>query len=165
MKKHIIYFFLLIIFICSLTGCYSQSINKRISSDLKLSIPKDLKIEYEDTHGGFNGDGETLAKVKLEDKDAERILSEIKDNDNWRTLPLTKNIKLKIYGGERYISDLAQRLDMPEIDNGYWIFIDRFGGEIKYNDDKFLFARASANFTLGIYDVENNILYYCKYDS
>lgn len=159
------YAFLFTILIFSLTGCFSQSINTKISNSLGIKILANLKIEYEDTHGGFHGDGVTLAKVELESKDAEKILSEIKANDNWESLPLSENIKTRMYGGENYSSDLAERLDMPEIQNGYWTFIDRFNGENKINDDKLLFTRGAANFTIGIYDAENNILYYCKYDS
>lgn len=76
---------LLGVFICSLTGCFPQSINREISNSLGISIPLFLKIEYEDTHGGFHGDGITLAKVQLKGKHAKKILLEIKDNDNWKT--------------------------------------------------------------------------------
>lgn len=41
-----------------------------------------------------------------------------------------------MYGGGIYSYDLAEKLDMP-----------------------------AANFTIGVYDVENSILYYCRYDS
>lgn len=167
MRKRFTYMLLIIIF--SLTGCFSPSINKRISKSLGIKIPENIKIEYEDTHGGFHGDGVTLAKVQFKSKDAEKILSQIKNSDNWRDLPLSENIKLVLYGGKKgsveYVSDLAKRLEMPKIQSGYWIFIDRFGNENKFNDDKLLLDRCSANYTVAIYDIENNILYYCEFDS
>lgn len=64
-----------------------------------------------------------------------------------------------------YESDLAEKLDMPKIQNGYWIFIDRYNNEKRVTDGEELFPRYSANYTVGIYDAESNILYYCKYDS
>lgn len=169
MKKKIAYMFLLMILMCSLTGCFLWSINREISIFLGISIPGNLEIEYEDTHGGFHGDGVTLARAQLEGKDAEKILKEIKDNDNWKSLPLPKNIEIVMYGGEKdsmmYESDLAEKLDMPKIQNGYWIFIDRYNNEKRVTDGEELLSRYSANYTVGIYDAESNILYYCKYDS
>jgi len=32
---------------------------------LGIKIPANVKIEYEDTHGGFHGDGETFAKIQF----------------------------------------------------------------------------------------------------
>lgn len=150
-------------------GLFFTVHQQKISNSLGIKMPENIKIEYENTHEGFYEDGITLAKIQFKGKNAEKILSEIKDNGDWRSLPLTENIKLKLYGGEKgsveYISDLAERLDMPEILNGYWIFIDRFKGKDKINDDRLLFERYSSNYTVGIYDVENNILHYCKFDS
>ncbi len=165
MKKQFTCVLLFAIFVCSLTGCFPYSINKEISSSLGINIPLFLKIEYEDTHGGFHGDGVTLAKVQLEGKNANNILSEIKGNDGWKDLPLSENVELEMYGGEDYESNLAKKLGMPKIQNGYWIFIDRYKGENKVTDGERLFPRYSANYTVGIYDADSNILYYCKFDS
>lgn len=169
MKKRLAYMTLFIIIIFSLTGCFSKSINKEISNFSGIKIPRNSQIKYEDTHGGFHGDGATLAKVEFDSNDAENILAQIKDNDNWEGLPLSKNIEIRMYGGKKdsvvYNSDLAERLDMPKVDNGYWMFIDRFDGENRINDDRLLFDRYAANYTIGIYDAESNTLYYCKYDS
>jgi hypothetical protein len=53
-------------------------------------------MEYEDTHGGFHGDGVTSAKIQFEGEDAENILSEIKGNDDWGDFPLSENVELEI---------------------------------------------------------------------
>ena len=169
MKEQFTCLIILAMLVCSLTGCFPWSINKRISSSLGISIPLYLKIEYEDTHGGFHGDGVTLAKVRFKGKDAENVLSQIRANDNWKRLPLSDNVELEMYGGKKdavvYESDLAEKLDMPKIQNGYWIFIDRFNNETRVTDGEGLFPRYSANYTLGIYDTDSSILYYCKFDS
>jgi hypothetical protein len=65
MKKQLKYIFLFLIFICLLTGCFSQALYKKISATLGIKIPANVKIEYEDTHGGFHGDGETFAKIQF----------------------------------------------------------------------------------------------------
>lgn len=110
-----------------------------------------------------------LAKVRFEGKAAENVLSQIKNNDNWKALPLSQNVELEMYGGKKgtvtYESDLAKKLDMPKIQHGYWIFIDRFNNETRVTDGEGLFPRYSANYTLGIYDIDSNTLYYCKFDS
>lgn len=156
-----------------------------VSKSLGIKLSNNLDIDYEDTHGGFHGDGDTLAKVEFERKDAEDILVEIKANENWENLPLPNNLKIRLYGGEldgdqvygykgdgsirankvAYTSYLAERLEMPEIENGYWQFIDRHGDQPMINDDSHIFQRASQNLTFGIYDADTNILYYGEYDS
>lgn len=155
--------------IYSFTGCFPKPINKEISNSLGIKIPVNLKIECEDTHGGFHGDGVTLAKIQFEGKNAENILLEIKGNDNWKGFPLSENVELEIYGGEKgsvmYESDLAKKLDMPKIKKGYWIFIDRYNQKTRVTDGEELFSRYSANYTAGIYNVDSNILYYFKFDS
>ena len=79
---------LLVMVILFLTGCFSESINKRISRSLGIEIPKDIKIEYEDTHGGFHGDGETVAVVEFNNSIGEDIQSEMLNNEDWNKLPL-----------------------------------------------------------------------------
>ena len=75
---------LLVMVILFLTGCFSESINKRISRSLGIEIPKDIKIEYEDTHGGFHGDGETVAVVEFNNSIGEDIQSYIPINLTYR---------------------------------------------------------------------------------
>lgn len=82
-----------------------------------------------------------------------------------KPLPLSENVEREIYGGEDYESNLAKKLGMPKIQNGYWTFIDRYNGENKVTNGEGLFHRYSANYTVGIYDADSNILYYCKFDS
>ena len=51
---------------------------------------------------------------------------------------------------------------MPEVENGYYIVIDRHSQKDE-NDD--ILGRASYNFTMAIYDTDANILYYCEFDT
>ena len=87
-KKQYKHLLLLVMVILFLTGCFSESINKRISRSLGIEIPKDIKIEYEDTHGGFHGDGETVAVVEFNNSIGEDIQSEMLNNEDWNKLPL-----------------------------------------------------------------------------
>ncbi len=153
--------------ILSLICFSSQSINKRISDSIETKIPTDLKAEYEDSHGGFHGDGDTFAKVRLIGKSAEKVIIEIKDK--WKPLPLSENLNLIMYGGIKdnieYSYNLAEKFQIPHIEHGYWYFIDRHSKSAETYYDANLFERNSINFTLALYDADTSILYYLELDT
>ena len=160
----------LIICCCILSACSSYSPNKYISNQLGIDIPGDIMIKLTDTHGGFHGDGTTYTKIEFTDKNAETISTTIKENGNWNSLPLSENLQLMLYGGTReefiYQYNLAIEFGIPTIQHGYWVFIDRIDSEITlYNDDEELFDRASFNFTVAIYDIDKDTMYYLEYDT
>lgn len=158
---------ILLLLVTRIVVGYSLSINRKISKDLEIKLPKKLEIEWEDSHGGFHGDGVTLAKVRLNDKDMNKLVKSIQDS--WNKTPITENIKLEFYGGKKdnmnYGSKLAKDLEMPEIKNGYWIFIDRHNQDREFTKGENLYPRYSANYSFGLVDVDTNILYYIKFDS
>lgn len=162
-------FFLLMAFSFFLTGCFSTSISKQISNSLTVQLPSKVEIDYEDDHGGFHGDGVTMATVQFQEDEAKEILTQIQNNKDWKATPLPENIELEFYGGEKndvyYISDLAEKNNMPEITYGYWIFIDRYDGEERITEGEELFSESAKNYTAGIYDIETKKLYYFEYDS
>ena len=53
---------------------------------------------------------------------------------------------------------------MPEIEEGYYRLIDRQAEEGKATGADIL-HRASLNFTVGLYDIEKGILYFCELDT
>ena len=53
---------------------------------------------------------------------------------------------------------------MPEIEEGYYRLIDRQSEEGKATGADIL-HRASLNFTVGLYDTEKGILYFCELDT
>lgn len=152
-----------------LSGCSTQSKSKYIFNELGISIPKDFEINYVDTHSGFHGDGTMYATIKVKDKVADKLYAEITESNSWRKLPLSENIQLIMYGGiiknTIYNYMLADEVGMPKVVNGYYIFIDRFENKNTINEDTQLFGRNSFNFTLAIYDIDNNILYYYEIDT
>lgn len=142
-------------------------INRKISKDLGIKVPNTLSFQYEDTHGGFHGDGITLAKANLKNRDVEIIIK--KSKSVWMKTPISDKVELELYGGTKgemnRESDLAKSLEMPKIEDGYWIFLDRFGGKKVFNKGENLFPRASGNYSLGVIDSKENIFYYIKFDS
>ena len=109
----------------------------------------------EETHGGFHGDGETFITMQFSDKQAEKFLKKVKENEHWQELPLT---------GFFY--------NFVDIENGYWFAIDRyFHNDDTYNVKKYNIDgiggddRAALNYTLAAFDTDNNMLYFYEMDT
>ena len=128
-----------------------------------------MKIEYMDDHGGFHGDGENFVKIEFDKANGLNFLSQIEQNSGWNKIPLSENLNLIMYGGSRnnidYAYNLAEKTGIPEIKNGYWYFIDRHSDSTDKKDDTELFDRYSLNFTLAMYNTDDNILYFFEIDT
>ena len=130
-------------------------------------------LEESDSHGGSHGDGMLFQQISFED---DKVLEEIKGNQNWKAFPLSRNIEALVYGVKEetedcvrmygpYLTDENWNTIIPEIQNGYYYFYDRHSdSEDPYNDENVL-DRASLNFTLALYDSDHNVLYYVEFDT
>ena len=122
-------------------------------------------IEEKDTHGGFLGDGTYYLILDCSER-KEQATELIKD---WKPLPLTENLQLIMYGGEKngvsYAYDLAEEAHWPIINNGVYKFVDRHSEAVDKSDDAGLFERHSYNFSIAAYDLDTNILYYFEFDT
>lgn len=122
-------------------------------------------IEEKDTHGGFHGDGfYTLILDCSGHADAA-----LKLTDGWNKLPLSENLNLIMYGGQRdsviYGYHLSEYAQMPPIENGFYCFKDRHSEAEDAKDDSELLSRYSFNFSLAVYDCGTDRLYYFEYDT
>lgn len=122
-------------------------------------------VEQEDSHGGFHGDG--TAYVILDcSQNREKALELIAD---WNALPLSENLNLMFYGGERdgvyYDFDLAQQANMPKVEHGFYYFQDRHRKSADSSSDADIFDRGSYNFSLAVYDSATDRLYYFELDT
>lgn len=157
------------VFMLLLTGCLRQSINRRMSESLGIDIPNQIKIEYEDTHGGFHGDGDTTAIAEFTGVLAEEIQAEITADSDWKSLPFSEDHDMMMYGGVKngiqYAYDFAELLDMPRIENGFWYYEDRQIESGLSSEGQALFPRASYNFTMAVYDLDTDLLYYLEVDT
>ncbi|MBR6667738.1 MAG: hypothetical protein IKL25_05185, partial [Clostridia bacterium] len=92
-------------------------------------------IEEKDTHGGFLGDGTYYLILDCSER-KEQATELIKD---WKPLPLTENLQLIMYGGEKngvsYAYDLAEEAHWPIINNGVYKFVDRHSEAVDKSDD------------------------------
>ena len=159
MKKVISALCIIVVLAFLLGSCGYNDYRSKISKALGIDIPSGAPMKSVDTHGGFNGDGATWVSVGFtSDKNP---TEQIKNNHYWKPLPLDEvayvlalDLNIQLDDGEATL--------MPEVENGYYIVIDRHS-EKNENDD--ILGRASYNFTMAIYDTDANILYYCEFDT
>lgn len=146
-KKYIIILILLLIGIYIINY---NSMGQKISRDLEIYIPRSLKFEYKDTHGGFFGDGVLIAKADLNEKQLNQIID--KSDMNWNETPTPLGLKEFLHEPLR---------GMSEMKNGYWIFKDRISKGPKGELPKTIIG----NYSLGLIDLDSNNFYYIKFDS
>lgn len=161
MKKRLITALILLVSLLTLAGCDTAT-QTAVSRDLGLDIASGKEISNIDTYS--HGEGHSCIAVSFDD---DSILNDIKGNAEWKAFPLDTTTQTLVYGikdeaGETgpFLSDSKGNALVPEIQNGYYLLIDR------HDDTKTaILERASFNFTVGLYDTDKNTLYYCKLDT
>lgn len=159
MKKLI----LIILSVMILSACNATKSQNEISNTLGIHISNATEVSNYDTHSG-NGDGTSCIVLNFENKD---VLKQIEENQDWKPFPLDETAKTLAYGYEDEITSTGSFLKddkgenlVPEIESGYYTLIDR-----QPNKTGNILERKSFNFTLAIYDTDNNNLYFCKLDT
>lgn len=163
MKKSIlIWFFIIVFLILFIIQDLTWGRHYDISKDLEISLPLSVEIDYQDTHGGFLNDGETLATIILTQKQTDKIIKTINKNPHWKQCPLTDKLEHRVT-----VASNAFYMVIPKITNGYWIFKDHHSKATDiYNElDLFSQNRASSNFSVGILDLDTNTLYFYRLDT
>ena len=90
--------------------------------------------------------------------------------EDWKQLPLTENLQIIMYGGEKdgisYAPKLPEEAHWPIISNGVYKFVDRYSEFVAdRSDDANLFDRHSYNFSVAVYDFDTDKLYYFEFDT
>ena len=129
------------------------------SSLIETQIPVFAKIEEKDTHGGFNGDGETIAKFYFSDKQAKNFTNSISNNLHWNKFPIPETLQDCVY------NSINEDIKIPFINNGYWFFLDRHSKATNRYNYYEMFGRASLNYSIAIFDMDSNILYIYSLDT
>lgn len=144
-----------------------------------LAIAWDLYVEIDTTYKGlefvipifckrevttlsYNDffDYEKLEKMYLSKGQSKRVLENIEHNGNWIKGEIDDKVeeKLKFYTRE----DIYNKI--PYIKNKYWIFTNRSNGaEDKHSIEEVINTMYYA-VSFGVFDIDNNILYYYQYD-
>lgn len=137
-----------------------------------MTLPKDsIVLDYDDSHGGFHGDGESHVIIKLSDKGTHEFLKEINKNKKWSSLPIPDKYERIVFGGEfnnvSYGNGYFQNAGhIPrDIKNGIYYFRDRYAENYPKQADINFNERVSYNFTIGVFDLDKNKLYISELDT
>lgn len=157
MKKTLFIILLCEVMILGLTGCNNNSTMDYINQKINIDISKCDTIADKDGH--------SFVQVDCSNN-KEEIINQVNE---WNDLPLSENLQLIMYGGEKdgitYEYELAKKEGIPRIKNGYYLFVDRHNESKDTDSDIDLFNRYSFNFTIVLYDKDTNNLYYYEFDT
>lgn len=140
---------------CALTACGQERGEagrlSRIGKALGVDLSAGTLTGFEDTHGGFHGDGKTTAVVEL--GGLEETLT---GAAGWKPLPLSENAAraVRLCGGEG-----------AAVQEGFYYLCDRHSESRDPYDDTQLHSRASWNFTAAVYDSQRGLLYFYQFDT
>lgn len=144
-----------------LNGFSDVSRLRTIGKTLDLDLSRAVLEEYRDTHGGFHGDGDTFAVITLPEDAASEAESRMEYGTPWwNPLPLTEELSRVLYGGSETAPLCPDAV--PKVEKGWYFFYDAQGHP--YIEES-LFARASFNFSLVVYDADTKTLYYYALDT
>lgn len=90
------------------------------------------------------------------------------DMNGWHVFPLDTAFVCIIYGGAIDDTFYQPLIDyIPTITTGSWYFKDLQRPQTEYTTDDILkvYTGSSADFIVAVWDLEQNILYYARYDS
>lgn len=152
-----------------LTGCAGESNTPRAQASRALGV--DLTggtlLAGSDSHDGFLGDGLTFVALQFSD---DRVARELENREGWHPLPLSRTVTALAYGleeGDRgwgpYVTGEDGQALIPPVENGRYYFLDRHSDAGRGEED--VLERGSFNFTLALYDIDRDILYYAKMDT
>ena len=128
-----------------------------ISEYLEIKVSENAKIEYKDEHDSWFGEGYTIMKI-IDDN----LQNKIKNSPNWReeTDEYTSEISIIKNDMNSSYNELSQ------IQNYYWIYKHNYRdiNNIKYIEQMMHSNLRTASYFVGIYDIDNDVLYYYHMD-
>lgn len=125
--------------------------------------PSDYSVVDElDTHGGFHGDGYRYIILDCS-QNADKARDIVKE---WKSLPLSEPLQEVMYDSENGGYHFAEETMWPIFENDVYKFVDRQAslGEDRGNDSALL-DRYSFNFSIAVYDMDSDFLYYFEMDT
>lgn len=148
---------LILIFLAVIAGCgglggpREGKELRQIGRALDLDLSGGTLLRFEDDHGGFHGDGKTVAEVALDS-----LAEELEGAPGWRPLPMTDSaaraVRLCGEGG-------------APVEEGFYYLCDRHSESVDPYDDSQLHERYSWNFTAAVYDSGSGRLYFYEFDT
>lgn len=147
-----------------LAGCGAKSGEEVVSKALSLDVTGAALVSAYDSHGGFLGDGAGCIALSFPDG---RLEEQLAADPAWHSLPADETVRALVWGTQDEgasigpcLTDSAGAPLVPAVESGYYRLIDRHSEQ-----ETPLLERGSFNFTVGVYDADARILYYCELDT
>ena len=134
-------------------GLGGSGMERHLEKQLGIDLPAGAAITYEDSHGGFHGDGVLTVVVECSDPDkAEGLIDDI--SQRWRESPIEPELWEQFRAAWRQNGE--QIPPLPEEPRGFWFYRDRF--QEQYGK-KCEFNPVLQNCTFALMDTEQGRLY------
>lgn len=140
----------------------------RIWREAGTFVPGIVTSRYDD-HGGFHGDGIAFYRMKVFGGGWEK---KVRESADWHALPLQEYLSWLAYGrpgasGVPLSKQYGPKPFFPRVEHGYYYFRDYHRKALTPYDPEDVRGpeRASYNFYLVIYDTDQRMLYFCKFDT
>lgn len=138
---------------------------------INIEIPLSSKVlEYDSSSKGIQGDGESYAVIQISEDEKNEFIENALEN-KWKEMPLPKEIEVLVFGGENKEVDFGEGLfnikdfRLSGIKNGIYYFEDRFAKYYPEQKDIPISERSAYNFTLAMFDRDENKLYIFELDT
>lgn len=146
----------------------TRSTPENVAQELGVSLPETVSVGYEDTHGGFHGDGETFVTLTFSADDAAALQAQLAEQ-GWQPLPMEGEMRAAVYGGAldgvNYGDGVFARYSVSAPVNGWYWFFDRHSEATDPHSADGLLGRYSMNYSAAVFDADRNTLYYYELDT
>lgn len=155
MKRKILVILLVLLTLVIVMSCYqaTQGNGKTYTKYLDIYLPSRKADCYEDTHGGFHGDGDIFMSFSLNEKELEKLEKDIEENSNWKTID--EEARAYLYGDAKGVYKGYLQGRVPELKNGYFCIYDK-------QTESFSFPKKdsySRNYVAAVCSIEDKTIY------
>lgn len=134
-----------------LTACSGKDHAQSLSKLLRLDVSGGTVEAFEDSHGGFLGDGAAYWVITFPD---DSVRKTIEESSAWQPLPMTAAVNHLAC----HLLD-GQPPCLPEVEQGWYFFYDRHDQSRDPWDAAAAMGRHSYNFTAAVYNADTDTLY------
>ena len=131
-----------------LPGAENERVRKQILDDMGVDMGDLPLVRFSDDHGGFHGDGMTIALYSCSEADLDFR------SGAWRRLPLPDSL-----------ASAEEAEPIADAQTGCWRFLDRHDEATDPGDPNPVDGRSSCNYSLLVYDEARGLLCYYKLDT
>ncbi len=159
MKKVIFVSIIILLLLLIVLILYTNDM--QMNECLELRVPKLTKREVCELQDSDLFNDEEVIKIYLSKNQEKNMIKKIEKNENWKNTKLDERLeeRLEFHTRENIYYEI------PKIENYYWIFTNRSNGvNDKHSIDELLEDRMYYAISLGILDMDSDILYYYEYD-